>query len=265
MFLNFFDYLRQTIITLIENINFSSILTLITGIVIGFILCAVIYLCLVLQAFKKESEITPSTVNDVDNEVVMKLITSSKNQYIEESDELSTNGKLNLVKTISLRLIHDIAKVYYPDSDYPIYELNVDELLMLCHYITDRINSIFKGPVLKHAKKLKVSQVMKMIDIKKKIDENKIMKVANKVKMPKIISGITSVLNVINPVHWVKKLMIDTTFIVATKKLSLVIIDVVGEETAKVYSKSVFNKETDLSVDLEKSIEEIENLVEGEN
>ena len=172
---------------------------------------------------------------------------------------------MNLVKNISLRLINDIAKCYYPNSDYPIYELNVDELLILCHYITDRINSIFKGPFMKHLKKLKLVQVVKMIDLKKKIDENKLVKAANKAKVPKILSSVGAVLNVFNPVYWVKKVMINTTLLVATKKIALTIIDVIGEETTKVYSKSVFNKESDLAIDVESSIEEIEHLVEGEN
>lgn len=264
MLFTFFDKLREAIISIIENINFSSVLTLITGIIIGFVLCAVIYICLVLSAFKKEGVVQDTTVINVDNEVIMKLIQSSKNEYIEDSANLSTNSKLNLVKEISFRLINDIAKVYYPDSNYPIYELNIDELIVLCHYITDRINSIFKGPILSHMKRLKVSQVVKIIDFKKKIDENKLVKAANKAKVPKILSGLSKVINIINPVYWVQKLMIETTMSIATKKISLLIIDVIGEETTKVYSKSVFNKETDLGIDVDSSIKEIENLVEGE-
>lgn len=264
MLLTFFDKLREAIISIIENINFSSVLTLITGIIIGFVLCAVIYICLVLSAFKKEGDVQDTAVINVDNEVIMKLIQSSKNEYIEDSANLSTNSKLNLVKEISFRLINDIAKVYYPDSNYPIYELNIDELIVLCHYITDRINSIFKGPILSHMKRLKVSQVVKIIDFKKKIDENKLVKAANKAKVPKILSGLSKVINIINPVYWVQKLMIESTMSIATKRISLLIIDVIGEETTKVYSKSVFNKETDLGIDVDSSIKEIENLVEGE-
>ena len=71
-------------------------------------------------------------------------------------------------------------------------------------------------------------------------------------------------INIINPVYWVQKLMIESTMSIATKRISLLIIDVIGEETTKVYSKSVFNKETDLGIDVDSSIKEIENLVEGE-
>lgn len=264
MFLSFFDKLRQMIVELIDSINVSSVITLISGIVIGFVLCFVIYLCLVLSAFKKEGEIKEENDIEIEDETILKMIKSSKNQYIEESSSLTTTQKLDLVKTISLRLVNDIAKMYYPESDYPIYELNVDELLMLCHYITDRINSIFKGPIMKHLKKLKVSQVVKLIDFKKKIDENKVLKAANKAKVPKLLSGVGAVLNVVNPVYWVRKVMINTTTLVLTKKVALTIFDVIGVETTKVYSKSVFNKENNLEIEVDKSINEIESLMEGE-
>ena len=61
------------------------------------------------------------------------------------------------------------------------------------------------------------------------------------------------------------KKVFDTTTLLITKKIVLTIIDVIGEETNKIYSKSVFNKEVDLNIDVDKSIEEIEKLAEGED
>lgn len=265
MILNFFDNVRNVISNLFEKFNFSSILTLLTGVAIGFILCAVTYMLIFLSTFNKKEKEIKSTSVEVDNEEILKLIRSSKNEYSEEFCDSTTGQKIQGVKDISYRLINDIAKTYYPKSSYPIYELSLDELLMLCHYITDRINSMFSGPILKNFKKVKMSQVVKLIDIKKKIDENKVMKAANKMHVPKLASGVFAVLNVFNPVYWVKKLMINTTLVVATNKIALVVIDVVGEETNKVYSKSVFSKEKAIDTDIQKSIEEIENLVESEN
>ena len=43
-----------------------------------------------------------------------------------------------------------------------------------------------------------------------------------------------------------------------------IVIDVVGDETNKVYSKAVFNEEKNLELDIEKQIRELENLQEEE-
>ena len=50
-------------------------------------------------------------------------------------------------------------------------------------------------------------------------------------------------MNIFNPVYWVKKLMISTTLVAVSNKICGIVIDVVGEETNKVYSKNVFNIE----------------------
>ena len=49
-----------------------------------------------------------------------------------------------LMNTIKL-----IASTYYPKSKYPLYELNISELVVLLHYITNRIDEIFDKNILK--------------------------------------------------------------------------------------------------------------------
>ena len=46
--------------------------------------------------------------------------------------------------------------------------------------------------------------------------------------------------------------MISTTLVAVTNKICGIIIDVVGEETNKVYSKSVFNIERNTHLEIEK-------------
>ncbi len=121
---------------------------------------------------------------------------------------------------------------------------------------------MFKGPVLKPFKKLRIAYILKIIDVKKKIDENKAVKTASKLNKPWKITW--SILNVFNPVYWVKKLMISTTLVTISNKIGGIIIEVVGEETNKVYSKSVFNEEKSANLEIEQSILELEKLQEEE-
>ena len=62
-----------------------------------------------------------------------------------------------------------------------------------------------------------------------------------------------------NPVYWVKKLFVGSTINFALRKISLLIIDIVADETNKTYSKSIFNKERRLKqLEIETSLKELE-------
>lgn len=259
--MNFFESLRDIIINIFTKFSFSTLVTMLMGILIGFFLAITVYLSFVLSSLKKQDKEIEKEKYTVTDTQIEKIIKSAKNEYVEESSFLNTGQKLSHVRKISWELIHSIANEYYPDSDYPIYELNGEELLTLVHYITNRVDSIFTGPVLKSFKKIKLAYIFKLLDMKKKIDENKLVKAANKAKVPKIFSTITAVLNVFNPVYWIKKLIVNTAMVAVTNKISLTIIEVVGEETNKVYSKNVFNQEKGLNLEVEKTIGEIEEIL----
>lgn len=252
--------IRDFFSNLFGKLSFDNLLILLSGIVIGFILCFLIYLVIVVSSFRKEEKDLMVPEIEVDNEKIERLIRSAKNQFLEESASASTGQKLNDLKEISWNLIHDIAQVYFPESKYPIYELSIDELMTLIHYITDRVDSLFKGPILKPLKRIRISYILKIIDTKKKIDENKAVKTASKLKTP--WKATISVLNMFNPVYWVRKLMISTTLVAVTNKIFGIVIDVVGEETNKVYSKSVFNIERNTHLEIEKEILELEQMVD---
>lgn len=252
--------IRDFFSNLFGKLSFDNLLILLSGIVIGFILCFLIYLVIVVSSFRKEEKNMVVPEIEVDNEKIERLIRSAKNQFLEESASASTGQKLNDLKEISWNLIHDIAQVYFPESKYPIYELSIDELMTLIHYITDRVDSLFKGPILKPLKRIRISYILKIIDTKKKIDENKAVKTASKLKTP--WKATISVLNMFNPVYWVRKLMISTTLVAVTNKIFGIVIDVVGEETNKVYSKSVFNIERNTHLEIEKEILELEQMVD---
>lgn len=265
MFLNIFDDIKNLISKLLSKFSWGNVLILLTGIAIGFVMCALIYIVIVLTSLKKNEKEANMHKIEIDNDELKRIMRSARNQYYEESSNLPINQKITDLKDISWRLINDIAKVYYPHSNYPIYELSIDEILILNHYITNRVDSLFKGKVLRYFKKIKIAQVLKIIDLKKKIDENKVVKMVKKAKVPTIYKATMAVLNVFNPSYWVKKLMINTSLSIGTNKIASTIIDIVGEETIKVYSKSVFNQEKVIDSDVEKTIMELEQGLESGN
>ncbi|MFA5542397.1 MAG: hypothetical protein WDA47_01350 [Bacilli bacterium] len=262
MTLNIFDDIRDLIISLLEKFSWGSVAVLFAGVALGFVMCFFIYLVIVLSSLKKNEIAVHTSKIEIESEEVKRVIKSAVNRYVEESSNLPINQKIADIKDISWGLINDIAKMYYPDSAYPIYELSIDEFMELNHYITNRVDTLFKGRIMRTFKKIKVSQILKILDLKRKMDESKAVKVAKKAHVPGFFKATMSVLNVFNPGYWVKKLMINTTLSIGTNKIAKTVIDIVGEETSKVYSKSVFNKELLIDSDVEKTISELEKDLE---
>lgn len=263
MLLNIFTEIREFIMELLTKFSWGNVLLVLAGVAVGFVMCSMIYLVIVLTSLKKNEDKVYKERVDIDDEQIKRIIRSSKNQYIEESSNLPTNEKLKSIKDISWNLINDIAKMYYPKSNYPIYELSIDELMQLNHYITNRVNDLFAGRVMRNFKSIKIAQILKIVDLSKKINESKAMKTAKKMKVPTIFKATMSVLNVFNPSYWVKKLMIDTTLQIGTNKIATTIIDIVGEETVKIYSKNVFNVEKKIDSSVDNTILEIEQSLEN--
>ncbi|MFY9422160.1 MAG: hypothetical protein GX482_06195 [Acholeplasmataceae bacterium] len=260
MKLNIVRLVRDFFSDLFGKLSFENLLILLSGIIIGFVLCFLIYLLIVVTSFKKEEKRISVPEVKVEDERIQRLIRSAKIEFMEEASSTTTGQKLNELKNICWNLIHDIARVYFPDSKYPIYELSIDELMTLIHYITDRVDSLFKGPILRPLKKIRISYILKVIDTKRKIDENKAVKTASKLRTPWKVTK--TVLNIFNPVYWVRKLMISTTLVAVTNKICGIIIDVVGEETNNVYSKSVFNAERMTNLEIEREILELEQMID---
>ena len=74
-----------------------------------------------------------------------------------------------------------------------------------------------------------------------------------------VVKKITGVLNIFNPVYWVRRLVINTSLDFAFKKLCLAVIGIVGEETYKIYSKRVFDEEKSIDVNVDDIIKSIDD------
>lgn len=260
MFLNIFESIGDFFSQARETTRLDSLVPLLIGIFIGFVLFVLVYLTTVLTPIKKE-ERKVIKLNKENDEIIKRIISNAKNQFIEESSTKATSAKFEDLKYISSNIINDIARVYYPNSAHPIYELSVDEMFILNHYITSRIELLFAGKVLKRIRNVKISSVLNLLDMKKKYDENKLVKAVNKAKLPTIYKSVRATLNIINPVYWLKKLLIDTPFVAASNKIALTIIEIIGSETNKVYSKGVFNLDED-NEEIQKTILEIEEMLD---
>lgn len=172
----------------------------------------------------------------------------SRQKRLRKILKTKNEGAFRLSFEVSYELIEEISRYFFPNSKYPMYELSVNELLELNHYITDRIDEILEVPVLKNAKKAKIITIVNLYEKKKAIQDSRVARTAKKLKLGKVARYGGMALNAVNPVYWFRKLVLSTSIDAMTRKLCVAIIGVVGEETAKVYSKKLFDKEFELGV-----------------
>lgn len=233
-FTSFFENLR-------ESISWTTFLVLLSGILIGFVICSSIYGLLMISSLKKEGkkEINIKSYDETFFQEVKKI----KKNFQESTDSLSVKERFELLPHTLYEAINKIASLYYPHSKYPLYELSIEELTLFLRYLSMRIEHVFDKPFLKLFKKMTITQILNFIDMKKKINENKIVKSINNPISNKAKTTIGLILNYANPVFWFKKLVMNGTVNLATRKICLIIIDIVCDETNKTYSKAIFNEE----------------------
>ncbi|MCK5761703.1 MAG: hypothetical protein KAH16_02260 [Candidatus Izimaplasma sp.] len=239
------------------EISFGGFINFFLGMATGAIAFTAIFVFLLVRGKNLNIEDIKRSSVDVDEEE-LKFLIIEKRKSFKRNKKLGNSSIAKLTFEMSYELIEEIAGYFFPESKYPVLELNVHELLDLNHYITDRIKDILDKPVLKNTMNLQMTQIMSMFEKKKQIQENKIIKTAQKYKVGKVVKYGGAALNLFNPVYWFRKLVINTSVDVMTKKVCVVIIGIVGEETTKVYSKKLFDK----PVELEMIESEIETMLE---
>jgi len=236
----------------------SRFVNFLLGMATGMVLFTAVYVYFLVRGKNIDvEEIKKPTIN-VDEEILVELIKSKQKQF-KRTFKGTTEGIARATFNLSFELVEEIASYFFPESKYPMLELSVNELLNLTHYITDRIDELLDKPVIKNTKNMQVTKIMQMYDKKKQVEESKIVKAAKKMKLPKVLKYGGAVVNAVNPVYWFRKVVITTSLNAMTRKICLVVIGIVGEETTKVYSKALFNEELDLDMiehDVDKFIEE---------
>ncbi len=227
----------------IFDFSFSALLSFIIGIFVGIILLLLIYAIMVISSLGNKKFIIR---NDNDT-----LELSDVKLMVEEAQASYKNKELRGKKSRPIYcfelvkdLIHGIAYVYAPKSKYPIFELTLEEEMLLATYISNRINDLLDRKGVRLLKKLKVSQIMSLTKKTNDTLNNEIVKTTLKAtKFKKVIDY----LNIINPYKIFKIQVVDRIINLIIDKLCLIIIAVSGEETYKIYSKKAFTENNELS------------------
>lgn len=264
---NIDDFFTDLFKKLGESFTIQTFIVLLVGILLGFVICGTLYGLMMIFSLKSEQTTRKDKQLNItpDNEKIIREVDAIKNNFLETTEGFTIKERFQYLGSTVVETINVVATEYYPESKYPLYELTVEELIVFLRYVSYRIEEVFNKPFLKAFKKMTVSQMFRFMDTRKKISDNKAVKAATKLNSSKFKQVFMGIINYANPVYWIKKLVVGTTINIAVRKICIVIIDIVSDETNKTYSKAVFNKEQQIyQEEINKELEQIEEDMQNE-
>ena len=241
----------------IFNIDFSTVVSFLIGILIGAVIICMIYALIVLSSLRNKKFLIKVEDDSLTSTEVKDMIVQAQKSF-KDKDLRGELSRVNHCKNISMDLVYGIASRFFPKSKHPLLEISIDEVMMLSLYVKTRIEDILNRRGIRLLKKIKIGQIFDVTQKTTKVVNSKAFKVTKDVNST--FNTIKKIVNVVNPAWWVRKLIIDNTINVITDKLCVVIIAIVGEETYKIYSKTVFNQD----VEIESNVDDIINSMNND-
>ena len=246
------------------ELNISSLISFTLGIVTGFLVVLTIYMYAIFLNIKKEAKIKKADEDDIDEQMILMLIDGSQNQFKDKKLRNEVGFSKHLYQ-ISQELILDISRKFYPESKTPYLELTLDESLLLNHYITDRVDHMTKHPLLKLFRRYTLSSLYDITTTTKKVKESKVVKKAKELGVDEVLKASMSAINVMNPVYWIRRFTNEQIIDRILVKIGTAMIAIVGEETFKIYSKKVFQKDEQIDSHIDDIYDDIHQTLEEEN
>jgi hypothetical protein len=234
--------------------DLSTFLSFLIGVGFGFLILFLFYIYAVIKSLNKGLKLRSADEQDIDEEEIKWLIEDAQKQF-KDKNLRNEIGIFKYLGQITRELSIDISKKFYPKSKYPYLELTVDETLKLSHYITNRIETLLDGKILRLTRGMTLAKIAEMNDTKTKIENNPIVHTA--LKYRKATKAAMSIINAVNPVYWFRRLTQESVTNIVIVKIGVALIAITGEETYKIYSKKVFNEEKVIDTGVDDLYEEL--------
>lgn len=233
--------------------SWTNLFSFIIGAGFGVLIMLAALSVFISKGQKKSRKIHGSKIDDLTKEKIEDLIESKQEAFVQEFEEENSNGT-KIVGTLCLELLHEVSSYYYPESKYPEYELTITEAIELVHYIADRVGLAF-NKWLGAFKNLRISTIFWCVDASKKL--SKPLKAAKDSGADEAYQVFRTISKSLDPIFWIKKVIGKGLINYTLKTVFKEAIQIVGEETNKIYSKQAFKNDEDAKV--KKGINEIYN------
>ncbi|MDY0316369.1 MAG: hypothetical protein RBQ63_01200 [Acholeplasmatales bacterium] len=232
-----------------DFLDWKYLVVFLSGIFFGILFLSLLYIYSVIVSLNRKNKRSKKTTLEIDQLEIQMLIDDAKT-VLKDKEIRKEVGLVPHLKTTIIDLTTDISKKYYPTSKYPLLELTLDETLKLTHYVSNRVDELMQAKILTMFRNRTLAQIKSLYDTKTKISDTKVVKVAGDLKTKRIGKTISGALNALNPAYWIKKVTVDKLTDLVIMKICLQVVQIVGEETYKIYSKSVFRTtEEDFNID----------------
>lgn len=242
------------------ELGWSHLILFLLGLFAGAVIMVVVYLLILATSLR-----TPKIKIKIDEkrfppEDLNKLVLDKHGVFKARAAKKPAVEQVGVCKDVATETVTEIARRFYPKSKHPMLELNVSEVLVLNKQVTERLEGMFNKPVIRWLRRVKVSQVMGVYDLKKKIDENEpLQKILD---FGKEAHGIVKLLRWNKPTTWVG-FGLGKLIDLASSKLCLAAISFVAEESYKIYSKKFMKTEPMVDTGAEKLLDDVEREAEA--
>lgn len=159
-------------------------------------------------------------------------------QKVWKSLSLQTSIAPGLIWKMCYDLVARISAIYYPESDNPIFQVSLSDLLGLNDRVIRRIQEYLEQFPLNAIKDMKVQDILTYKNWFDKVSQNKVVQIAQQHKyLYTIWQYGWMAYNSINPWYWGRRVIFEAGREGSFRYLLSVILTIVGEEAVMVYSK----------------------------
>jgi len=242
------------------DIGLTSFFSFLFGIFIGLTISFLIYLLVIVRGMRNSKNLLEKETFIIDDNEIKIMVKQTEDMF-NDRDLQGNLGNIEYAKNLITKMMTNIARKFFPNSKRPLAELSIDELLVLLKYISDRLDKVLDRRGIRIFRSLKLSTILGFSDVASKIEDNEILKATKKYKINETWRAVRSVTNVINPVFWARRFIVTKGQSMLIRKICLVTIVIVAEETYKIYSKSVFNIEKNIDTGANDIVDDIEDEI----
>ena len=220
------------------------IITVLAGMWLGAIIGALVIVGKIRRRIEKRAgaEYSP-TISPEDRKKLDDILRRYKRAY-KLKYKHSVIGKIFGLKTKKRKLdgdadygmgklLTDVARVFNPQSERPLFELTGGDAFAFGHTVTEKLVGIFDASGLKFLNGITVGTVLNYVTIVDRAKKNKLVRGAEGT-----YKVVLNVINAINPFYWFKR----TVASVVTKKICESVIftgvEVIVKEFASFYEKT---------------------------
>ena len=214
----------------------SKIIAVLLGFVFGTAFAFLLIVKHIKKAINKKAgvEYLPY-ISQEQKEQVEKIIKDREKAYVKSSRKKAWLSKIKrkTVYKIDLNygeIITETAKVFNPDSQFPILELSETQTFEFFQTVIDRMNKIFVATELPLFDTLTISTALSYTGMVLSVAQNGAVKTATT-----IFSKVSMIINFLNPYYWIKKFINKTTYKLIIREAVYSSIEIVAKEFANLY------------------------------